>query len=65
MNQPIETTPEELFALIGEREFIKYKQQQELAKLYKQIEEMSKTIDELRKEVRDLTTPHAVDIKRG
>lgn len=42
------TTPEELFMLIGEREFIKYRQDQELKKLYAQIDEMSKEIDSLR-----------------
>jgi len=47
----LETTPEELFALIGEREFIKFKQQQEIKKLYAQIDEMSKEITKLREEL--------------
>jgi len=64
-NNKIETSPEELFALIGEREFLKFKQQQEIQKLYVQIEEMSKEITKLKTELEELKTPHAVEIKRG
>ena len=48
MNDEIQTSPQELFMLIGEREFIKFKQGLKIQELYKQIEEMSKVIEELR-----------------
>lgn len=48
MENKIETSPEELFTLIGEREFIKFKLQQEIAKLYKQIDEMAAEITRLK-----------------
>ena len=60
MENRIETSPNELFALIGEREFIKFKQAEEIQKLYTQINEMSKTIDELRKEIEDFKKPKLV-----
>jgi len=47
---PVSTTPEELFMLIGEREFIRYKQEQQIKDLLIQVDEMSKAITELRKE---------------
>jgi hypothetical protein len=47
----LKTSPEELFTLIGEREFIKYKQQQKIAELYAQIDEMAKTISKLHEEL--------------
>lgn len=50
MNIPLETNPQELFTLIGEREFIKYKQQVTIASLLTQIDEMAATITQLRGE---------------
>jgi hypothetical protein len=47
----LETTPEELFMLIGEREVIKFKQAQEIKQLFKQIDEMGKEIEKLREEL--------------
>jgi hypothetical protein len=44
----LNTSPEELFTLIGEREFIKYKQQQKITELFAQIGEMSQVIDQYR-----------------
>ena len=55
----METSVEELLLLIGEREFIKYKQQQEITRLNKQIEEMSQVITELRKD------ENVLEMKRG
>jgi hypothetical protein len=55
-----ETSPNELFALIGEREFIKYKQQLEIQQLYIQIEEMSKEITKLKEELREIRRPELV-----
>jgi len=63
-NNQIETTPEELFALIGEREFIKYKQQQELVRLYVQIKEMSEEITKLKEEVKGLTRRPELVVER-
>lgn len=64
-NQQIQTSPEELFVLIGEREFIKYKQQQELVKLYVQIDEMSKEITKLKEELKEVKGVEILDMKRG
>jgi uncharacterized coiled-coil protein SlyX len=56
------TTPDELFTLIGEREFIKFKQGERIEELLTQISEMSQVITELRaqlkaqaKTIQDLT----------
>lgn len=64
MNNQINTTPEELFALIGEREFIKYKQQQEIQQLYVQINEMSEEIAKLKEEIKGLTRRPELVVER-
>ena len=61
MNNKLETTPQELFSIIGEQEFIKIKQAQELQKLYAQIEEMSKEITKLK----ESKGADILDMKRG
>jgi len=61
----LETTPEELFALIGEREFIKYRQGLEIQKLYTQVEEMSHEISRLKAELQETKGAEILDIKRG
>ena len=53
----LQTTPEELFMLIGEREFIKYRQEQLIKKLYTQIDEMAEVITKLREENGKLVKP--------
>jgi len=50
MSAPINTSPEELFMLIGEERFLRYKTEQENKKLYAQIDEMLATIEKLRSE---------------
>jgi len=60
MAEQLQTTPEELLLLIGERELVKYKQQQEIQKLYKQIDEMSAEITKLKTEIEDLKKPKLV-----
>ena len=50
MREPLSTTPEELFMLIGEERFLRFKVEQQSKKLYAQIEEMSQTITKLREE---------------
>lgn len=49
----MQTSPEELFALIGEREVIKFKQGLQIQQLYMQIEEMSEEITRLREALMD------------
>lgn len=58
MNEPIQTNPEELLLLIGERELIKFKQQQQIQALLKQVGEMQAEIDRLR------GTEKVVDLRR-
>ncbi len=58
MNEQIQTNPEELLLLIGERELIKFKQQQQIQALLKQINEMQEEIDRLR------GTEKVVDLRR-
>jgi len=58
MNEPIQTNLEELLLLIGERELIKFKQQQQIQALLKQINEMQEEIDRLR------GTERVVDLRR-
>jgi len=65
MNNQFETNPEELFALIGEREFIKYKQGKALQSLYTQIDEMSKEITRLKEELQQVKGAEILDMKRG
>jgi hypothetical protein len=64
MDNQISTSPEELFALIGEREFVKFKQGQEIQKLYAQIEEMSKEITKLKEEIKGLTRRPELVVER-
>lgn len=45
---PLPVTLEELYMLIGEREVIRYKQQEKIKELLIQADEMSKKITELR-----------------
>jgi hypothetical protein len=49
--------------LIGEREFIRYKQEQEIQKLYAQVEEMAKVISDLRLEIIQLREPPLDSLK--
>lgn len=51
------TTPEELYMLIGERELIKYKLQQQIKELHSQIDEMATVITKLREENGRLVKP--------
>jgi hypothetical protein len=46
----LSTSPQELYMLIGEREFIKYRLQEQIKLLYSQIDEMAKVITQLREE---------------
>lgn len=47
---PLPVTLEELYMLVGERETIRYKQQQQIQTLLDQVDEMAKVITELREE---------------
>lgn len=48
MSESLPVTLEELYTLIGEREVIRYKQQEKIKALLIQIDEMAKVITELR-----------------
>jgi hypothetical protein len=64
MNTPIDTSPEELFMLIGEERFLRFKVEQVSKKLYAQIEEMAATISKLREENDRLAEPDDNDAIR-
>lgn len=53
MPEPIPVDLKELYMLIGEREVIRYKQQEIIEQLQKQIMEMSEVITKLHKEKED------------
>lgn len=50
MSEPMPVDIRELYMLIGEREVIRYKQQEVIEKLSTQITEMSEIITQLREE---------------